>query len=78
MMSAKEAREKTNKIDEDLNREQIEKIESAINLAVNNGKQGCTLNFLINSIVKIFLERQLGYTVQLGTPKNETITYISW
>lgn len=81
MITAEEARIKTKERLDELYKDELRKVELAINEAINEGEYNCYIgNFWISITAKIELEK-LGYEVERHTfqeDSNESYSIIRW
>ena len=77
MMTAKEAKIKSEFIQKSLHAEEMQIIEKAIGDAIDKGGTSCSLNFIISTENKTKLET-LGYKVETRLWRNEDCTNIYW
>jgi hypothetical protein len=78
MKSAKDARRETESIDSNKAKLEVEKIEKAIQEAINNGKFNCYIDFYPSAPVK-YQVTSLGYSIGPNYGRyNETCVEISW
>lgn len=77
MMTAKEAKIKSEFIQKSLHAEEMQMIEKAIGDAIDKGGTSCSLDFIISAENKTKLET-LGYKVETRFWLNEDYTDISW
>lgn len=77
MITAKEAKIKSEFIQKSLHAEEMQIIEKAIGDAIDKGGTSCSLDFIISTENKMKLE-QLGYNVDRRSWQDECCTIISW
>ena len=77
MISAKEAREKSEQNKQNILNKEMAIIEEEINKAIVKGQDYTYIGSAISSKVKQILE-QLGYKVKYGQQYNESYTSIEW
>lgn len=77
MITANEAKIRSEFIQKSLYAEEMRIIEKAIGDAIDKGGTSCSLDFIINAENKTKLET-LGYKVEIGFWRNEDRTIISW
>ena len=77
MMTAKEAKIKSEFVQKTLHAEEMRIIEKAIGDAIDQGRNSCSLEFFISTENKEKLEI-LGYTVNRRNFQDEYCTMISW
>jgi hypothetical protein len=77
MITAKEAKIKSEFVQKSLHAEEMKIIEKAIGESIDKGETSCSLDFIINTENQTKL-KTLGYEVEIGFWRNEDRTIISW
>lgn len=78
MLTAKDARLQTKLKQEEIYKNELQKIALAINDAINEGVYACYMdNYWISEKAKTVLE-ELGYKVEVRTFQDECCTKINW
>lgn len=77
MISANEAREKTEAVRNNSVKRELERIEHEIKEAISKGDNNITLDGTISNLTENYL-RQLGYEVYTDSQYNESYLTIKW